>query len=164
MKLLRNLIATAILAVMPLAMTTSASAQTFNNGGNGCSVVELAPLNKAFTVSGNTASTTVQVNGPATCKETVSLASWNAPVNSPNFRPFASQSLVAKKTVTLGVGQHVLSIPINSACAYQVDLVLGSRATNASGTADYTPDVMMGYLQVFNKMCTITPPTPPTPP
>src|ERR1039458_8704587 len=96
----RNLIATALIAVMPLGVMASASAttQTFNNGGKGCTVEEVAPKTDAFTIgtlNGQPVATTnILVKGSKTCLETVSVASWNAPFGSSNFQPYASQVFV----------------------------------------------------------------------
>ncbi|HSX46092.1 MAG TPA: hypothetical protein VLG27_03765 [Candidatus Saccharimonadia bacterium] len=143
----------------------SAGATAFNNGGMGCSVEGLMPLRSAFTISGNTATTQVQVNGPASCMETVTLSSWKAPIGSPNFRPFQNQQFVTSRTFTLGPGTHSLSVMVDNSCSFQVDLLLGSNPRSATGDANFSPDQVIGFLQVSNGVCQApTPPPTPTPP
>jgi hypothetical protein len=147
------------LATPALVNIGSASAQTFNDGGSSCSVMlpDGSGLTKpsAFVVTPNNPNvveTKVIVKGDASCKETVSVAGWNAPYGSTNFQPYASQRLVQGKTYTdLGVGTSTLYVLVNNACDYQADLVLGSSPTN-NGTANYG-DNLMGYKEFDAGTC-----------
>ncbi len=143
----------------------TSSAMTFNNGGAGCSVEGLMPLRSAFNVSGSIATTMVQVDGPASCRETVTLSSWNAPQGSANLRPFQNQQFFTSRTFVLGPGQHSLSVRVNNSCSFQVDVLLGSNPRSAAGDANFSPDQVIGFLLVSGAACPApTPaPTPPAP-
>jgi hypothetical protein len=119
-----------------------------------------------FTTSNGTISATVVVTGPSSCTETVSMASWQAPIGSTNFLPLNDQKLLYSTTQTLGVGAHVLTLKIAD-CDYQVD-ILDNASPTADGTPTYVPSSrLFGWIQAGNQVCEPAPvtttPTPTTP-
>jgi len=96
--------------------------------------VKAAPLGswgKNITVTGNTATAKFTVEG-TDCTTPVTLASWIRPT----AEGINDQKLFKHSTATFGPGVHSLTVAVAD-CMYQVDVVKGSRATAADGTANY---------------------------
>ena len=160
-RLIVGIIALAMPAIVSVA---PASAQTFNNGGNGCSVMLpdgsglVKPNAFRKTDNPNVVETEVVVKGDKNCRETVSVAGWNAPYGSTDFQPYANQRLVQGKTFTnlsQRAAPYKLYVLVNPSCDYQADLVLGSSPTN-NGTANYG-DNLMGYTKFHVGTCQAPP-------
>src|ERR1700722_17083899 len=99
----RNILVALSFAIVPLALSIApASADTY--GTAACHVMlpdgsGLVKPNGAFwtTSNPNVVETEVTVVGGKGCKQTVSVAGWNAPYGSTNFQPYAGQRLVQGK-------------------------------------------------------------------
>jgi hypothetical protein len=136
-------------AVCTVAMTGSTN--TANKAGS------------RWTLTSNGSATgTIKVTGNANCKQTVTIAAWEAP-NGENGRPYDQQKLVSHFTETYSVGTHSISIAVPD-CFYQLDMIRGANAAGINGTAQYQPGSLLGSLHGGTKSCVVTPPvTPPTP-
>jgi len=86
------------------------------------------------TVNGNTLTTKVLVTGDEDCEKSASIGVWQWP--TANGLPVSGQVLYKSTTATFGPGEHTLSIDVPE-CQWQADVMEGTRATAADGTADY---------------------------
>jgi hypothetical protein len=153
-----------VVVVMALKVTNSAYATTTPT----CTVTPvrlpggLGP-NGSFSISGNTATTTFIVTGPAGCTADVTMATWRAPYGTNSFLPYDQQKLLYSKTTTVTAGhQYDMTIQTAPNCNYQIDTLRGSKATAADGTANYTSAEVVSYVQVKTQIC--EPTTSPTKP
>src|SRR5688572_11145687 len=113
MNKLAVLIATPVI-VAGLALATIAPANATSNQTE-CSVKAVGTKNTAGNTdsrfklnSDGTVSATFEVKGGKDCKQTVTLATWQAP-DGDKGRPYELQKLYAHKTGTFGVGKHTLT-------------------------------------------------------
>lgn len=81
-----------------------------------------------------TVETKVVVTGDEDCEKSVSIGVWQWPTE--NGLPLSSQVLYNSATETFGPGEHTMTIDVPE-CNFQVDVMEGTRATAADGTADY---------------------------
>lgn len=166
-------IAGAITVAGGVSSSVSAATTQHNTNTPNCNVSVIGKTNTVgksdsrFTYDPATrvVSTKVVVKGDADCTKDVSIASWRAPYDSEDFRPYRDQTLVDSKSVNLGVGTHTLSVNTDD-CLYQVDLLYG-KETTVDGTADYPDSQKLGWVQSGTKICrkpvVVTPPAPETP-
>jgi hypothetical protein len=148
-------------SVAPVYATTTADtaaacsvkmAGTANTAGNTDS---RWTINADGTVTGQ-----VIVTGDATCTQTVTIASWEAP--SLSGLPFKDQKLQQHETQTFSTGTHPMTIKLPN-CFYQIDLAKGSSATGPDGTAQYTKGSLIGSLHGGDKTCEAPVAVAPTP-
>jgi len=156
MKKLALLLAAPVV-IAGLALVSIAPANATNNTVE-CSVKAVGNKNTAGNAdsrfklnSDGTVSATFEVKGGKDCKQTVTLATWQAP-DGDKGRPYELQKLFAHKTGTFGVGKHTLTVKLPN-CFYQVDLVRGSNPTGPNGTPIYEAGRMMGSLHGGTKKC-----------
>src|SRR5579884_2191373 len=154
----RNLLVALSVMLLPLGLSTAQAAAQVVDGK--CTIKTALPKGDAFSISGNTATTTVILTG--NCNETIGLSSWNAPAGQSTFQPYNQQKLFTYKMVNVGRGSHNLSIAVNPVCSYQVDVVLGTPF-NKNGEPEM-PNRKIGAKQVFGAACPAPKqPTPVTP-
>lgn len=151
------MLSTILVSVIPMvAVTANVSALTYNNSSDSTchvSTVGTGSRTNAFTIDGNEATAYVQVEGNTSCKETISLASWNAAYGTSSFQPAANQRYYTGKTITLDYGKHYVAIPVNTVCMFQADIVLGSNPKGPNNNANYTAASLIGFKQVFAGIC-----------
>lgn len=112
-------------------------------------------LNDDGTVTG-----TLKVTGDEDCRQTVTLAAWEAP-DADKGMPYDEQKLVDHITKTFRAGTHTMSIKLPM-CFYQIDMVRGSKVTGENGLPVYPSVDMMGSLHGGTTGCK-TPEVPKTP-
>lgn len=98
----------------------------------GTSLLDLK--NMSIVQNGKMLNISVTVTGDADCQKSVSVATWKWYNDS--GLPLESQKLYKTATATFGVGTHTISVEA-PACRWQADLLEGTRATAADGTANY---------------------------
>lgn len=139
-------------AVVPTrASATTASAAE-------CTVTAVGAKNTAgnvdsrFTLNGDgTVSATFEVKGDDACKQSVVLASWQAP-DGDKGRPYDQQKLYKYVSGTFPTGKHTLTVQLPD-CYYQVDLVRGTAPTGPNDSPLYEKGRMLGSLHGGTKVC-----------
>lgn len=130
-------------------------------GGN---CVVKTDANNTYKITGSKATATFDVTGNCT-SQAVTLTSWEAP-NGTDGKPYSSQTLFAHSTGTFAPGTHTLTVALPN-CYYQLDLILGSAPTDATGSPDYAMQgILRRSLHGGTQSCATTPtptPTNPTP-
>ncbi len=133
--------------------TTPASADTATTTAtNACKVVLTGAKNTAnnsdsrFTLANDQAATQVVVTG-TDCHEAVTIVSWQAP-DGLKGQPYSAQKLYTSNTQTLTTGTHAMSVQLPD-CYYQVDVVLGSSATDTKGGPEYGTN---GNIQLIGSL------------
>jgi hypothetical protein len=86
------------------------------------------------TLNGNTITTKLVVEGDEDCEKSASIGVWEW--STENGLPLSSQTIYKTTTASFGPGEHTLSIEV-PACKWQADVMEGTRATAADGSADY---------------------------
>lgn len=81
-----------------------------------------------------TIDTKVVVSGDENCEKSVSVGIWQWPTE--DGLPLSSQVLYKAVTKTFGPGEHTITVDVPN-CYWQADVMEGTRATAADGTADY---------------------------
>jgi hypothetical protein len=166
MKSIKFLIIALVFSVLGFSFISKpAFADSDNNSSTNCAVNIVGDHANQFSVVNGIATAQVTVTGAANCSETVTLASWAAPIGVNGFLPLDSQKLVTSTTQAFGVGQHTISVKIAD-CMYQVDMLQGSKATDPNGNPDYAvagSPQLIGWVQAGTKVCEPAPVTPVTP-
>jgi LPXTG-motif cell wall-anchored protein len=135
MNILKLLITGAVITAGIAITTTPVNAAKnceVNRAVNAASMHDIT--NNSIVQNGNKVDVKVTVKGDADCKKTVSVATWKW-YNETGL-PLEEQRLFKTATQTFGIGTHTISVEVPD-CRWQADLVEGTRATAADGTANY---------------------------
>jgi len=148
------------------AQSASAINATADSGASATECVVRSTGKDTFSIKNSNVTATFTVTGNS-CKVDVTLAAWQAP-NGDKGMPYDQQKLYSHATGTFKPGTHTLTTKLPN-CYYQVDLVTGSKPTDAYGGPRYaTENRLRRSLHGGTQSCTpvtppVTPPTTPTP-
>lgn len=98
----------------------------------GTSLLDLK--NMSIVQNGKMLDVSVTVTGEEDCEKSVSVATWKW--YNETGTPLNTQVLYKSATKTFGIGTHTISVEAPN-CRWQADLLEGTRATAADGTANY---------------------------
>lgn len=116
----------------------------------------------AFAINNGNVTATFTVEGD-NCKVDVTLVTWQAP-NATDGKPYDQQKLFSYTTGTFKPGTRTLTTKLPN-CFYQVDLVTGSKPTDANGGPRYIQENRLRRsLHGGSQSCDTTVVTPPTTP